>query len=226
MQGFLINTVRCLMFSEISATNLFLFSSTIKEKELPDKLTMNDSNPDPFTNHYINSLRMRSEVKTALKSHLDSLNSCVPADKPDSKAGLPDNERSSDAKNSLATSEVSNCDSKDVAELDSVLSASPHQNGLTCEEADKEHDVISDDEDDIIKSVTETDNVVELTKENDVTMEDDVTRDDDVTKDNDVTHDQVSSIWDVDKALNSVEKSKRVLFMDERDMQEGKPVRP
>ena len=181
-----------------------------------------------LTNHYINSLRMRSDVKTALKSHLDSLN----CDR--DKQTLTDKDCLSEANLSMATSEISNCDSKDVAELDSMLSTSPHQNGLAHDDTDVDHDVIPRSGG--ITNVSDVTCDADVTNESDVTHDSDVTRDpiasnNDVTRDNDVTcNNDVTQNSDVtvthqvsfrvnegDKEKNSVEKSKRVLFVDDRE---------
>ena len=201
--------------------------STIEEEELADKLTSSDGNPDACTNHYINSLRMRSDVKTALKSHLDSLNCDL--DNANQHSTDKDKEGLSEANVSMATSEISNCDSKDVAELDSMLSTSPHHNGFTHDDTDLEHDV------------TRAAGNADVTTNNDVTcnsshgnndVSDDVTNDNNLTRNNDVTHDndvtqndvtetsfnQISPVGEDDTELSSVEKSKRVLFCDDRDV--------
>ena len=200
------------------------FYSTIEEERL-DKRAAIDGKPDVLTNHYINSLRMRSDVKTALKSHLDSLN-CDRANQ-----ALTDKDRLSEANLSMATSEISNCDSKDVAELDSMLSTSPHQNGLAHDDTDLDHDVIPESRDADVTNASDVTHDNDATNESDVPPDNNVTRDNDVTRNNDaiqnsdVTRDitetnQISSVVEGDKEINSVEKSKRVLFSDDKEVVE------
>lgn len=169
---------------------------------------------------------MRSDVKTALKSHLDSLN-CDRDNQP-----LTDKDRLSEANLSMATSEISNCDSKDVAELDSMLSTSPHQNGLAHDETDLDHDVIPKSRGVDVTNVSDVTNDNDATNESGVTQDNDVTRDNDITRNNgDVTQNsdvkrdvttsnQTSSVIEGEKEINSVEKSKRVLFSDDREVVE------
>lgn len=163
---------------------------------------------------------MRSDVKTALKSHLDSLN--CDHDNANQHSTDKDKDRLSEANVSMATSEISNCDSKDVAELDSMLSTSPRHNGFTHDDTDLEHDV------------TRAAGNADVTTNNDVTCDNDVTNDNILTHNNDVTHNsdvtrndvtgissnQISPVGEDDKELSSVEKSKRVLFSDDRDVLE------
>ena len=192
-------------------TNCFLVFSTIEEGT-SGKLPSSDGNPDAFTNQYINSLRVRSDVKTALKTHLDSLN----CDHDKSDQHLTD--RLSEANLSMATSEISNCDSKDVAELDSMLSTSPHHNGHAHDYTELDNDVSRTAADvitnnDVICNSNHgdvTDNVT-----NDVTHNNDATHND-VSHNNEIT--QISPVAEDDKELSSVEKSKRVLFSDDRDI--------
>ena len=207
--------------------------STVDE-ELTDKLTPSDAGTsDVLTKNYINSLRMRSDVKTALKTHLDSLN-CEHASSQHVLHAV-EKDRSSEANLSMATSEISNCDSKDVAELDSMLSTSPFHNGLN-------HDTTDVDTDDVIPNGDVTGDDVthhDVTRNNadddtahkdDVTHNDDVTHTDDVTVVQEVGRDEASTskvVWTNEVGdsslnrsaeMNSVEKSKRVLFNDDKDV--------
>ena len=81
---------------------------------------------DAPTKNYINSLHVRNEVKSALKSRLDSLNyNHERFPEHDSRCNGREKDCLSETNFSMGTSEISNCDSKDVAELDSILSNSP-----------------------------------------------------------------------------------------------------
>ena len=155
---------------------------------------------------------MRSDVKTALKSHLDNLNNDQP--NPD----LMDKDHLSEANLSMATSEISNCDSKDFAELDSMLSTSPHHNGNTHDENNLDNDVS--------RAGGDADAARNSNHGNNVTNENDVIHNDDATHNNEgMETSKISSIVEVDKELSSVEKSKRVLFIDDRNIHDqGKNV--
>jgi hypothetical protein len=169
---------------------------------------------------------MRSDVKTALKSHLDNLNN----DQSHQPLTEKDKEHSSEANPSIATSEISNCDSKDIAELDSMLSSSPRLHGDGHNDLDNSDAPALGDADDVRNSnhgnhvtndneVAHNDNVIQ---NDDVIQDDDVTRNDDVDGD-DVTHDvtetsEISTTVEDDKELSSVEKSKKVLFNDDRNI--------
>lgn len=91
----------------------------------------NDTTSDRYTKNCINSLHVPSDqvTKSALKSgHLDSFSSQnheVMLEEHDHRYKGEEEECPSVTNCSMATSEISNCDSKDVAELDSVLSTSP-----------------------------------------------------------------------------------------------------
>ena len=154
---------------------------------------------------------MRSDVKTALKTHLDNLN--IDKDK------FNDKDRVSEANLSMATSEISNCDSKDVAELESMLSTSPHHNGLTHDETDLDHDVTRA-ANDVTRNHSSND-VTSNKDKNDI-INNDVTHcyGNKNTNDLTATTSNQSSlvVIDDDKELSSVEKSKRVLFSDDGDV--------
>lgn len=177
-----------------------------------------------------------------------------------------ENDRSSEANLSMASSEISNCDPKDVAELGSMLSTSPtaaSHNGLANNDTDLDHDVIPSgdvtriDDDVTTNDVTQSDDVTHNngnTVNDDMSRNDDISRNNDVTRDNNVTHktdvsalhefsnsdvttskirpectnitngectsNKISVVED-EKELSCVEKSKRVLFIDdEKDIVE------
>lgn len=185
------------------------------EEENSVKIADRNGNPDAHTNRYINSLRMRSDVKTALKSHLENM------DQVSSRLSPPSAEKErdhwSEANGSVGTSEISNCDSKDVAELDSMLSSSSHVNGLGSNESSDEVLVVNGlhdlpDDDDVSNSVDGR-HTEKRKLDFDMSL-DDVTPNNDATQ---VSSTQASSIEEY-KDMNSVEKSKRVLFVDEGDI--------